>query len=226
MYRPAACHHTIAGLVLGEDNELILLASVEQRGQADRFDHQVPGFFDLARHADQETPDAVGRIEDDSLVARLALPRTQVNVTQFGSLAPVDRNGRHLQSVPQLPHFHFALHAWLLWKGRPSRPGPDYAAFPFTGFAGVFGAAPTRLPAAPSLASRRLHWHLKQSFLPSYLSFEFSMILVTVNGFRTPSPLTSISTPVIFLPQSWQSFFGLAHSGSCGPGSVDRKSVV
>src|ERR1022692_3583999 len=90
---------------------------------------------------------------------------------------------------------HFMLGSFG-WAG-PSRPAPDYAAFPFTGFAGVFGAAPTRLPAAPSLASRRLHWHLKQSFLPSYLSFEFSMILVTVNGFSTPSPLTSISTPVI-----------------------------
>src|ERR1019366_1303086 len=126
-----------------------------------RFDHQVPGLFDFARHADQKTPDAVGRIEDDSLVARLALPRTQVNVPQFGSLAPIDRNGRHLQRVPQLPHFHFALIAGLFGRAAPSGPAPDYAAFPFTGFAGVFGAAPTRLPAAPSLASRRLHWHLK-----------------------------------------------------------------
>src|ERR1039458_5326999 len=80
----------------------------------------------------------------------------------------------------------FTLHFMLCsfrWGG-PSRPAPDYAALPFTGFAGVFGAAPTRLPAAPSLASRRLHWHLKQSFLPSYLSLEFSMILVTDLGFR------------------------------------------
>src|ERR1035437_3562740 len=87
----------------------------------------------------------------------------------------------------------FTLHFMLGSFGRagPSRPAPDYAAFPFTGFTGVFGAAPTRLPAAPSLAaafpftgftgvfgaaptrlpaapslaSRRLHWHLKQSFL-------------------------------------------------------------
>src|ERR1017187_6324305 len=200
--RPAARHHAIAGLVLGEDNELILLASVEQRGQADRFDHQVPGLFDFARHADQETPDAVGRIEDDSLVARLALPRTQVNVPQFGSLVPVHRNGRHLQSFPQLPHFHFALHACSFGRAGPRRPAPDYAAFPLTGFAGMFGAAPTRLPAAPSLASRRLHWPLKHSFLPSSVSLEFSMILVTVNGFSTPSPLTSFSAAAIPLPHS------------------------
>src|ERR1035441_9632140 len=129
----------------------------------------------MATMMNRRCPDQV-RLASERKPARLVQPglterpRTQVNVPQFGSLAPVDRNGRHLQGVPQLPHFHFALHAWLLWKAGPSRPAPDYAAFPFTGFAGVFGAAPTRLPAAPSLASRRLHWHLKQSFLPSYLS--------------------------------------------------------
>ena len=30
-----------------------------------------------------------------------------------------DLNSRHLQGVPQLPHFHFALHAWLLRMGQP-----------------------------------------------------------------------------------------------------------
>src|ERR1017187_5649237 len=62
-------------------------------------------------------------------IDELDIPR---HPPQFGSLAPVDRNGGHLQSVPQLRHFHFALHACSFGRAGPRRPAPDYAAFPFT----------------------------------------------------------------------------------------------